>query len=68
MKNLKKEFKDLVSKMDSLSEMEEGKLKGGFSSLKKSVVTFDDNDALNIGYCRDIGDDDTNIGYCRRPK
>ena len=32
MKNSKKSFQELVSKMESLSENQEGKLKGGFTS------------------------------------
>ena len=33
MKDSKQSFKDLVKKMDSLEETQQGKLKGGFSTM-----------------------------------
>ena len=41
MKDSKQSFKDLVKKMDSLEETQQGKLKGGFSrSLNDCFESF----------------------------
>ena len=41
MEKKESNFKNLVNKMAILSETEKGKLKGGFTSLKKSSIFLD---------------------------
>ena len=38
MKDSKQSFKDLVKKMDSLEETQQGKLKGGFSTMSAATL------------------------------
>ena len=38
MKDSKQSFKDLVKKMDSLEETQQGKLKGGFSTMSAAAL------------------------------
>jgi hypothetical protein len=58
MKNSKKSFQTLVSKMEPLTENQEGKLKGGFASLSSlNIMTVDDknkdkcNNNCTVNHC-----------------
>ncbi len=61
MKN-DKSFKSLLSKMESLKETEQGKLKGGISVVASSAFAF----GTNSGTCVNNGDcsDEKNTGTC----
>lgn len=58
MKNSKSNFDSLLTKMDKLSEKDQGKLKGGFLSVQNNLKEEDDEsntvcpDELNLYKCQ----------------
>ncbi len=52
-KNQNKKFQELVKKIETLKETEQGKLKGGFATLpaKTSDISDDNGNCGNCGNC-----------------